>query len=119
MTEFLDGPAAGVKLMLRRAPTCLRVVRAPKGWDALASVSSGTVAEPGEWIYVYRRVGQAGMMHINARPRGKSGTFAIAQYRHVPDAPQHPALRDNQAWRTWTLANRAMMEAQAKPENLS
>jgi len=51
MTRFLDGPAEGVTLMLRRAPIYLRVVHRGTEWDALDALDDRPT--PDETIYVY------------------------------------------------------------------
>jgi len=85
MTRFLDGPAEGVRLMLRNAPAVLRVVRSTDGtWDALDMPGD----EPGrdEEIFLYRRVGPAGWAHVDYRDRRgrRTGqTVARADYRVI------------------------------------
>lgn len=77
MTTFLDGPARGQTLMLRFAPQTLRVVVDSKGkWDALDLPED--TPRPDETVYLYERVGEAAMCHLNAGKR--SGFYAIAQY---------------------------------------
>jgi hypothetical protein len=57
MIHFLDGPATGQLLMLRRAPRYLRVTKSPRGvWDALDRLDDTPTAE--EQVYVYVRVGK-------------------------------------------------------------
>lgn len=101
MTTFLDGPAAGVTLFLRRAPFLLRVVQSHTGeWDALDQLTD----QPGpqETIAVYRLARAAGTIHLCARGKGaQSGTFAMAEYRLHEVQPADATARSIRAWRTW------------------
>ncbi|MFO0887568.1 MAG: hypothetical protein U0790_00315 [Isosphaeraceae bacterium] len=98
MIRFLDGPAQGALLMLRRAPLYLRVVANAKGeWDALDRLSD--TPEPGESIHAYRIAGPARPYHI--RPGGR---FWQAEYRAVPDQPPAEVLNDTDRWRDWCWA---------------
>lgn len=99
MIEFLDGPARGVVLELRRIPTLLRVVQQGKEFDALDQLDD----EPrvGEKITVYRRVKQ-GRVHICNRGRGKrSGWYFTASYRVLQRQPADDQVRTTEAWRQW------------------
>lgn len=95
MVSFLDGPAAGVTLMLRRAPIYLRVTFNPAGKvDALDQLDDEP--KPDEIVHVYRKVpGTSGKVHV--RP---GGCYEMGDYRHVADAVGDE-LRDTAAWRSW------------------
>jgi hypothetical protein len=102
VTRFVDGPASGTVLQLRRAPVLLRVVRGHAGeWDALDQLED--VPRADETLVVYRRVGRPSRCHINAG-RGRSGWYAIAEYRVVADQPTEDVVRDTRRWRAWALA---------------
>jgi hypothetical protein len=104
MITFRDGPAAGVELMLRRAPTYLRVVRGRTGnWDALDQIDD--TPTKGETIFVYRITGTRSHYHLCARGRGKkaSGYYARADYVFVPEQPADAELRETEAWRAWVI----------------
>lgn len=100
MITFLDGPDAGVRLLLKRAPYFLRVVRSAAGvWDALDQLDDE--AEAGETIAVYRRVSQVGRLHIDFR-RGKgarSGWYVVAEYRLHSIQPDDATARTRPEWR--------------------
>lgn len=100
MTTFLDGPAAGVALTIRRTPRLLRVVRSWTGrWDALDQL--GDEPKPWEEITVYRLVGVTG---IACRRSGRGrGCFPMATYRVVEPQPAADQVRDTAAWREWAL----------------
>lgn len=107
MIRFLDGPAAGAPLMLRRAPVLLRVVIGPRGRiDALDQ--TGDVAEAGETIHLYFAVGKPNWMHMRAG-KGMGGRWAMAEYRLLPDPPADDVLRDNARYGAWCEENRARL----------
>ena len=101
MTQFLDGPAEGATLFMKRAPLYLRAVRDPDGkWDALDRLDDAPAA--GEEIAVYRRAGATTTMHIRGgRRSGGCGFFKGGEYRLVEPAPQDADVRGTAAWRAW------------------
>lgn len=103
MVKFTDGPAAGVTLMLKRAPVLLRVVHSPSGeWDALDQLTDIPAAN--ETITVYRRDGDALPVHLNfgGGKRGRaSGFYQMATYRVMPAQPEAEHTRTNTAWQKW------------------
>lgn len=108
MARFLDGPAEGCDLMLRRCPPYLRVVVKIPGApaptiDALDQLED--VPAPNEVVVVYRRVdGTFSRMHFcfRGKDRGKSGWQETGEYRHLPDVDGEQ-LRDTAAWRAWAM----------------
>ena len=123
MIRFLDGPAAGVTLVLRRAPLLLRVVsRAPArgdrdlfgglAWDALDQL--GDEPRAGETIHVYLRVGDVTKGFLDWHDgRGRRGTaFCSTDYRHVAEQPGDSHTRTKAAWRAWCVAHEAGLRAQ-------
>jgi hypothetical protein len=102
MTRFVDGPAAGITLYLRRAPLFLRAVR-ERGhdtWDALDQIED--VPKTTEEIVVYKLEGEPSWMHINRR--GGGGIYRGGTYRVVDPQPADERLRDVFHWREWALA---------------
>lgn len=100
MIRFVDGPAANVVLMLKRAPLFLRVVRAIGGeWDALDQLEDGP--KPDEAITAYKRRGPAGECHIRAAKRAASGWYAMGEYAVIDLQPADDILRDTAKWRGW------------------
>lgn len=104
MTEFLDGPAEGVTLWLRRCPLFLRVVRSERGeWDALDQILDAP--KPGELVFAYQRVGSPSWVHVCARGKGlKSkvgGYYVTANYKYVDLQPSEQSLRSNEDWQRW------------------
>lgn len=98
MTQFTDGPAAGVSLLLRRAPHFLRAVRDVKGeWDALDQLEDTPGA--GETIVAYQMVGEPTWCHIRMRKGG--GVYRGGQYRVIEPQPADDVLRSNARWREW------------------
>jgi hypothetical protein len=98
MTSFLDGPAKGQHLLLQRAPQFLRVTTDGQDWDAL-DVPTDTPL-PTEHLYVYKRSDFKGTCHIN-RGKGRSGFYAIADYRLWEPQPTDAEMRNPEAWRLW------------------
>lgn len=96
MTTFTDGPAAGVTLMIRRAPLFLRVAyhRYAEKWDALDQV--GDEPTGAEDYTVYRLAEVKGRGHM--RP---GGCFVIAEYKVWPVQPDQAVMRNNEKWRAW------------------
>ena len=102
MIIFLDGPAQGQRLMLKRAPILLRVVRDGAKWDALDQLED--TPKPTEEIFVYEQVGTPSWAHICRSPKaGGSGMFMMAEYQALVSEhpPAEDALRDNRRWREW------------------
>ncbi len=100
MIEFLDGPAAGETLMLRRAPLLLRVVLSPRGkWDALDQLAD--VPGPDERLYAYHLISKPQPVHLKMN-KG-SGWYVMAQYRVVLVQPDDPVMRQIASWRRWCL----------------
>jgi hypothetical protein len=102
MTEFLDGPAAGQTLMLKRAPKYLRAVQAATGdWDALDQLIDTPRA--GERVVAYRMVEGPFRAHICARGRNRSasGWYEGGRYRVCDSQPTDEQLRETAAWRAW------------------
>lgn len=116
MTRFLDGPAKGVLLMLRRTPLYLRVTVNRQGikdkWDALDQLSD----EPhtAESVYVYRRASRDGTVHIDYTDksrRRRGDWFSSASYKFVEVQPAESVLRDNEQWRAWAVEEQAREKA--------
>ncbi len=111
MIRFLDGPAEGKALLLRRAPFLLRAVHNKRTdtWDALDQLADAP--RRGETAYVYVRVEaleDVGSMHINARSRmtGRhtGGWTKCATYRLYHEQPDDSTLRDTVSWQAWAKA---------------
>lgn len=106
MSSFLDGPAGGRSLSIRRAPYLLRVVvdRETGALDALDLIADRP--SPTEDIHVYRLAAPPQTAHVCGRGAGASGWFEFGIYHHVPDAPVD-ALRDTAAWQRWAVERHA------------
>ncbi len=111
MITFLDGPAKGESLALRRIPKLLRVVRSRRGqWDALDQLDD--VPQPGETIFVYVRRDEPAptWYHVCARGQGRSasGRYWNAEYSLFRgEEPADHVLRDTDAWRAWAAQQAA------------
>ncbi len=113
MAHFLDGPAAGTKLMLHRAPIMLRVVREPgKEWDALDQPTDMPTAK--EEIHLYRMVGTPRPFHLLCARGSKAATgwYEDADYKLLPESVPDEILRDNAKWAAWCDANKDRLLAE-------
>ena len=100
MINLHGGPAEG-SYAVKRAPLYLRAVVAHDGYtDVLDQLTDQPRLR--ERVSVYRRVGEAGTVHVRMSGRG-SGFYAMAEYEHMPEVDGE-ALRDNAAWREWCEA---------------
>ena len=102
MTNFLDGPAKGQVLKLRRCPYFLRVVvkTAADGkqeWDALDQ--PGDSPDRDERLYAYRCKELRGWIHLNTGRRPGGGFFAIADYELIDPQPSDDVMR--LLWAQW------------------
>lgn len=111
MTKFQGGPADGVGLILRRAPTFLRVVCGggmDGQWDALDQLADRPEAD--EVIHVYRLVKKTGSGMIDFRDsKGRRcGTaFMGGEYAYIEQQPKESILRNNAAWQKWCVEQAA------------
>lgn len=102
MTHFVDGPAAGTRLLLGRAPLFLRAVRDRNGkWDALDQLSDEPKID--EEIVVYRLKGQPCRIHAQLTINGRRVCqwYEGGNYEVVANQPPDDVLRETAAYRTW------------------
>lgn len=98
-TLFVDGPAAGTRLELRRAPYFLRVVINCAGdVDALDQLDDEP--EPDEAIHVYYQSANHGSGIACTRGKG-CRTFNISEYKLNAAQPTDEQARDAELWRAW------------------
>ena len=108
MMKFIDGPAVGAVLYLRRAPTVLRVTQTAAGSiDALDQVAD--VPEPDGKLTAYLRVGPAEHVHVCRQPRSVSGWFVAAEYRVLSFQPPDETMRSTEAWHAWCEINKPVI----------
>lgn len=104
MTTFLDGPAYGTTLFLKRAPHYLRVVLGPDGPTHTGTVDAldqlDDVPRSDERIVVYEMTAGPTHVHIN---RGRKGCawYRGGEYRMVAAQPEDAVLRSTESWRAW------------------
>jgi len=117
MIRFLDGPAAILPhgLLLRRAPTFLRVVVGPHEWNALDLLTD--TPEHNETIYAYQLVGKSGWVHLDYTDRitrrRKGVTYPTGDYRLCDPQPDEATMRDNSLWQAWAIDAMARLLAAA------
>lgn len=108
MTNFKDGPAEGVTLMLQRAPKYLRVCynkfakKEDNAWDALDQLDDEPKRQ--EKLFVYRLIVSRGHVHIRACRPARSGFYEMADYGIVKEQPDDATMRDKHAWQKWCYA---------------
>ncbi len=98
-TTFIDGPAKGQRLLLRRAVTFIRVTEKGGIWDALDQPEDSPI--PDETLYAYRVAHFKGMCHMNFG-RGRGGFYAIIDYKFCDPQPGESIMRDATKWSEWT-----------------
>lgn len=102
MTSFIDGPAKGEHLSLKRAVKFLRaVVTAGGKWDALDQPTDEPRED--EQCIAYRLHAYHGNCHIYA-PRGGSGFYPIAEYTLCEEQPDQATMRDAVLWEAWCFS---------------
>lgn len=106
MIKFVDGPAAGSHLTLRRVPQFLRVVIDQAGGiDALDQLDD-TVRD-GETVHVYHRVDEVSEVILCSRGPSRCRRETWAEYRLYTQQPDQAVLRDNEVWQAWAMAENA------------
>ena len=118
MIRFVDGPAAGVVLSLRRTPVLLRVVRGPGGnWDALDQLDDTPAAD--EAIHVYRCATDkptACFWHGRGKGGRRTGGMSmVAEYSLLPFQPSDEEMRTNEAWAAWCASVKDRVLGAAAP----
>ena len=106
MIRFLDGPAAGEVLQLRRAPIYLRVAIDAAG-DVDALDQPGDKPKRSETLFAYRLKGKAGWVHLLVRGpdrRRKGGYFATGEYEVIEPQPDDATIREQARWEAWATA---------------
>lgn len=103
MVEFIDGPAKGAKLNLRRTPKFLRVVIDVTGnVDALDLKTDR--AQNNEKVYAYRAVDgsqQSGFLCGCGKPVGGCVLFCRAVYNICKEQPDDCIMRHRALWEQW------------------
>lgn len=103
MIKLKGGPAAG-SYAVTRAPLWLRgVVDSGTGKRDVLDQLDDEPSET-ETVSVYKRVGEAGHVHLNfgAGKKGgrRTGFYALADYEWLPDADGE-TVRTTTEWRAW------------------
>lgn len=108
MITFLDGPAAGRTLAVRRAKFFLRVTFDGKKWDCLNEMWDEAAAA--EKLFVYILTEKPTAVHIKGRTRADSGWYAMARYRFLARQPADADIRANANWRRWCFAEADLLD---------
>lgn len=107
--HFVDGPAAGIQIPLRRRPILLRIVHSPAaGWDGLDQLDDSPAPE--ERVFLYWRKQEGQWCHVDGRDAKTGKRFGrtewIVDFFHVSDGPTEEILRDNGKYRDWCEENK-------------
>ena len=97
LATFLDGPATGRTLMLKRSPKFLRVVESDGGFDALDQPDD--TPRPTEKLYAYQLADKRGTVHICGGRA--SGWHALVDYKVISEQPTDETMRGTDKWREW------------------
>jgi hypothetical protein len=114
MIKFLDGPAKGTELNLRRAPVLLRVVIDRDGKvDALDQLDD--LPTPTEKMYVYIIIPHTLTTGIACSRRRGEGCVPLlnADYKLYGTQPTDEQMRDGHQWRAWTEKQKSAEEVAA------
>jgi hypothetical protein len=102
MITFLDGPAAGTTLQLRRLPKLLRVVIDGTDVDALDQLEDKPKARESVYVYVRRDDMPISKYHLYCGSSSKrSGWYYTASYSFLAEQPQDADMRTTAAWQKW------------------
>lgn len=99
MLRLIDGPVEGTYLC-QRAPLYLRGVIDLKTQEKDVLDQLDDEPESTENVFVYKRQGEAGWMHLLMSPRSKSGFYATGEYKLLDDIDGN-ILRETSSWRKW------------------
>lgn len=101
MTKLIDGPAAGMILMIRRAPFLLRVtlknVKGKIECDGLDQPEDAP--RPGETLFAYKLKSLPGHVHI--RMKGGGGFYPMSEYTYVREQPSQATMQSKARWTAW------------------
>jgi hypothetical protein len=110
MLTFVDGPAAGKTIGLRRAPRFLRITRRrfllgmeDPGEEFDGLDQPGDIARHDESLYAYETKKLEGRAHMrfSGKAKSASGIYDIAEYRFIEPQPADDIMRDNKKWIAW------------------
>lgn len=101
MTTFIDGPAGGKTLMLKRAPLFLRVTKKHDEIDALDQLDDTPRRDEEIFVYVRQPGAMLKAIHLNTGSKPGGGWFSRASYKLSELQPLEMEMRTNEAWRVW------------------
>lgn len=102
MVEFIDGPAKGAQLNLRRIPKFIRVVIDATGnVDALDLKTDR--AQANEKVYVYRAVDNTSVSGFVCGIKRAHGCifFNSCKYAMYKDQPENSIMHHRALWEQW------------------
>ncbi len=102
MLTLKDGPVAGTYLV-KRAPLFLRAVIDAKTNEKDVLDALDDTPKDSEDVFVYQRIGEAGVVHLLMSPRSRSGFYAMAEYK-LRDDIDGRLVRATESWRAWVAS---------------
>lgn len=114
MTNFLDGPAEGHALMLKRRPIALRVVVSSGGEvDALDQPEDRPEDNEVCHLYILAKEGAAAFIDGRDPKTGKrwGGRYMGGDYRLFPDQPEQDVMRRRCDFVEWCQQNLSIITA--------
>ena len=100
MLKLKNGPVEG-SYACKRAPSYLRAVVDARGTRDVLDLPNDE-PRPDERVYIYRRIGEAGQVHLNMGRSGGTGFYALAEYEWIPGTDGE-AVRRIEDWRAWCV----------------
>lgn len=106
MTTFVDGPAKGRTLMLKRSPKYLRVTEAAgkQEFDALDQVNDKPEITEHLYAYVVSKTLGTAHLKMGGKSKSASGFYPIVEYSFLPVQPTDAIMRSNERWQEWCEA---------------
>ena len=101
MLKLLDGPAQG-DYRAKGAPVYLRAVMNDNGDRNVLALAQDRPF-PDDVIWVYKRQGEVGAVHLDSGYGWPSGLYATAVYRYLSDVDGEE-LRHAATWSDWCIA---------------
>jgi len=111
MVEFIDGPAVGKFLDLKRAPAFIRLTEDNGKFGALDQIGDEPKASENITVYILTSPVQRYHLKRSGKYKGQSGWKIRARYKQHSEQPEDGILRDNEQWQSWATDNFERLES--------